>query len=250
MFLATAIALYFFYKAVPDKKSFYIVLSWIIIQGIVSATGFYTKTDALPPRFMLVILPPLILILLLFLLPKGRAFIDKFTSVNLTYLHSSRIFVELVIWWLFLNKLLPEDLTFEGKNFDILAGLTAPFIAYFGIHKKLINNKLTLFWNVICLGLLLNVVITGILSSPLPIQQFNFDQPNVGMLYFPYIFIPGVVVQLVFFSHLVEISRLWKWGKNIKTRNWSFPFFVAFKINTILISAYLYQNQEEDKLNE
>ncbi|MFB0907220.1 MAG: hypothetical protein QMB03_02880, partial [Spirosomataceae bacterium] len=124
--------------------------------------------------------------------------------------HTSRLFVELVIGWLFLSKLVPEDLTFEGNNFDILAGLTAPFIAYFGIHKKLISNKLILIWNAICLGLLLNVVITGMLSSPLPFQQFNFEQPNVGMLYFPYVFIPGVVVPVVLLSHLVEIRRLWK----------------------------------------
>jgi cytochrome c biogenesis factor len=70
--------------------------------------------------------------------------------------------------------------------------------------------KIILAWNLICLGLLLNVVITGVLSSPLPFQQFNFDKPNIGMPYFPYVFIPGVVVQLVFFSHLTEIRRLWK----------------------------------------
>ncbi|MDP5120130.1 MAG: hypothetical protein NWQ46_00935 [Spirosomaceae bacterium] len=208
MLLATAIALYFFYEAVSNKKVTYAVITWIVIQGIIASTGFYTKTDTIPPRFVLVLLPPIVTIILLFSLPKGRTFINNLHSKNLTYLHTSRIFVELVIWWLFLSKLAPEDITFEGNNFDILAGLTAPFIAYFGIHKKLISNKLILIWNVICLGLLLNVVITGVLSSPLPFQQFNFAQPNVGMLYFPYVFIPGVVVQLVLFSHLVEIRRL------------------------------------------
>lgn len=208
MLLATAIALYFFYEAVSNKKVTYVVITWIVIQGIIASTGFYTKTDTIPPRFVLVLLPPIVTIILLFSLPKGRTFINNLDRKNLTYLHTSRIFVELVIWWLFLSKLVPEDITFEGNNFDILAGLTAPFIAYFGIHKKLISNKLILIWNVICLGLLLNVVITGVLSSPLPFQQFNFDQPNVGMLYFPYVFIPGVVVQLVLFSHLVEIRRL------------------------------------------
>jgi hypothetical protein len=208
--LATAIALYFFHKSVPDKKVIYVAIAWIVIQGIITSTGFYTKTNSIPPRFILVLLPPIVTIILLFSLPKGRTFINNFDSKNLTYLHTYRIFVELVIWWLFLSKLVPEDITFEGNNFDILAGLTAPFIAYFGIHKKLISNKLILIWNAICLGLLLNVVITGMLSSPLPFQQFNFEQPNVGMLYFPYVFIPGVVVPVVLLSHLVEIRRLWK----------------------------------------
>lgn len=208
MFLATAIALYFFSKAIPNRKALYVVIAWVIVQGAISSTGFYTKTDVIPPRFILAIVPAFFTIILLFSHPKGRAFITKINSEDLTYLHTSRIFVELVLWWLFLSKYVPEDLTFEGRNFDILAGLTAPFVTYFGIHKKLINNKLILLWNIVCLGLLLNVVIMGVLSAPLPFQQLNFDQPNVGLLYFPYIFIPSVVVQLVLFSHLVEIRRL------------------------------------------
>ena len=209
MLFATAIALYFFYKSTPNKQAFYIILAWTIVQGIVASTEFYTKTDTVPPRFILALLPAIITIFLLFSLPKGRTFLDSLDSKNLTYLHTSRVFVELVLWWLFLSKFVPEDVTFEGKNIDMLAGLTAPFVAYYGIHKKLMGNKLILAWNITCLGLLLNVVITGVLSSPLPFQQFNFDQPNVGMLYFPYVFIPTVVVQLVFLSHLTEIRRLW-----------------------------------------
>lgn len=210
MILATAVALFFFYKAVHNKKAFYFVLAWVVIQGIISATGFYTNTDTIPPRFALALLPPVITMIVIFSSVKGRKFISKLDSANLTYLHTSRVFVELVIWWLCLNKLTPESITFEGNNFDILAGITAPFIAYFGVRKNLITSKLILLWNIVCLGLLLNVVITGVLSSPLPFQQFNFDQPNIGMLYFPYVFIPGVVVPLVLFSHLVEIRRLWK----------------------------------------
>lgn len=210
MFFATAIALYFFFNSTQNKLPFYIIIGWLLVQSVISCSGFYTKTDAMPPRFVLAIIPPFFTILLLFILPKGRAFIDALDAKNLTYLHSSRTFVELVLWGLFVHKLVPEDLTFEGRNFDILAGLTAPIIGYLGIHKKLINQKLILAWNVICLGLLLNVVGMGILSAPLPFQQMNFEQPNVGLLYFPFVLIPSVVVQLVLFSHLAIIRRLLK----------------------------------------
>jgi hypothetical protein len=63
-------------------------------------------------------------------------------------------------------------------------------------------------WNFICLGLLLNIVINAILAAPFPFQQFAFDQPNRGVLYFPFIWLPGFIVPAVLLSHLVNIRQL------------------------------------------
>jgi len=101
-------------------------------------------------------------------------------------------------------------MTFEGRNFDILAGLSTPFIAYFGFTKKTIGRKFLLAWNIICLLLLLNIVVNAILSAPFVFQQFAFDQPNIAILYFPFVWLPGFIVPVVLFSHLVLIRRLSK----------------------------------------
>jgi hypothetical protein len=45
----------------------------------------------------------------------------------LTLLHIIRIPVELGLYWLFIYKAIPQLMTFEGRNFDILVGLTVPF---------------------------------------------------------------------------------------------------------------------------
>lgn len=101
-------------------------------------------------------------------------------------------------------------MTFEGSNFDMLSGLSAPVIYYFGYIKKNLNKRIILIWNVICLGLLINIVITAILSSPFPFQQFAFDQPNIAVLYFPFIWLPCCIVPLVLLSHLAAIRQLLK----------------------------------------
>lgn len=126
----------------------------------------------------------------------------------LTLLHVVRIPVELVLYSLFIYKQVPELMTFEGRNFDILAGLSAPFIYYFGFIKKKINQKVILLWNIACLGLLFNIVVNAVLSTPVPFQQFAFDQPNAAILYFPFVWLPGCIVPLVLFSHLVVIKRI------------------------------------------
>ena len=49
------------------------------------------------------------------------------------------------------------------------------------------------------LGLLANIVIIAVLSFPSPIQQFGFEQPNIGLAYFPFIWLPAIIVPIVLF---------------------------------------------------
>ena len=99
-------------------------------------------------------------------------------------------------------------MTFEGRNLDIISGLTAPLIYYIVFVKKWAGNTLLLVWNIICLCLLLNIVATAVLSAPFPFQQLGFDQPNIAILYFPFVWLPCCIVPIVFFSHLVSIRYL------------------------------------------
>jgi hypothetical protein len=55
---------------------------------------------------------------------------------------------------------------------------------------------------------LFNIVLTAILSAPLPIQQLAFEQPNIAVMYFPFVYLPGFIVPIVLFSHLVSLKKL------------------------------------------
>ena len=123
-------------------------------------------------------------------------------------MHIVRVPVELILYWLFLNKVVPQLMTFEGRNFDIAAGLTAPLVYYFGFIKKSLSKKIIIAWNFICLALLLNIVVNAVLAAPTFFQQFAFDQPNIAILYFPFNLLPAVVVPLVLLSHLAAIRQL------------------------------------------
>lgn len=198
-----------FYRASNYSKITLLIISlWLIIQSFIGLSGFYTVTNSIPPRFFLLVLPPLLLILALFLNPAGRSYIDKLDIRTLTILHIVRVPVEIVLYWLFLHKAVPQLMTFDGRNFDIFSGLTAPVIYYFGFIKKGIGRRFMLVWNIICLGLLINIVVNAILSAPFPFQKFAFDQPNIAVLYFPFNWLPCCVVPLVLLSHLVAIRQL------------------------------------------
>jgi hypothetical protein len=66
-----------------------------------------------------------------------------------------------------------------------------------------------LLWNLVCLGLLLNIILNAVLSAPVPFQKFAFDQPNIAVLYFPFVWLPSCVVPLVLLSHLAAIRKLY-----------------------------------------
>jgi hypothetical protein len=186
------------------------------MQAIIASTGFYTVTNTIPPRLMLAILPPLLLIILLFTTYTGRHFIEKLDMKMMTILHIVRIPVEFVLLWLFVNRTIPGIMTFEGRNFDILSGITAPVIWYFGFVKNRLSKKILLAWNICCLVLLLNIVLTAILSMPYTFQQFAFDQPNIALFYFPFTWLPCFIVPVVLFSHLVAIRGLITVGRTKK----------------------------------
>jgi hypothetical protein len=191
----------------------FIALSlWLVIQAFITLKGVYhTNTQSFPPKIVLLgVLPMLILLLLLFVTSKGKLWMDTLPLKNLTYLHTIRIPVEIVLFWLFQHKYIPELMTFEGRNFDILAGITAPIIAYFGFTPLKTSKKVLLVWNFICLGLLMNIVINALFSTPTPFQQFAFDQPNIAILYFPISWLPTFIVPIVLFAHVVSIRQLIK----------------------------------------
>ena len=181
---------------------------WLAVLGLLAYNHFFQQLTAKPPRFLLTIGPPLLLLVVVLVSAKGRAWMHKLPLSVLTLTHTVRVPVELALYGLYVHQQIPQLMTFEGRNYDILAGLTAPIIAYFVFRRNQLSTRWLLIWNFLALGLVLNIVIQAVLAAPLPFQQLAFDQPNVGILKTPYVWLPGFIVPVVLFSHVVAIYRL------------------------------------------
>lgn len=180
----------------------------MLMVGVLGLTGFYQKTGTFPPRFTLLLPPGILFVLMLFTIKKSKKFIDNLSLKYLTLVHVVRIPVEITLYSIFLSRLIPDLMTFEGYNYDILSAFTAPIIYYFVFVKKTVGRKSLLIWNFVCLGLLINILAIAALSAQTPFQQLAFDQPNIGVTYFPFVWIPAVIVPIVLFSHLASIRQL------------------------------------------
>lgn len=207
--LTTGLAVWLFYLAARRSgRTLLVLLAWLLMQGTVGLSGFYTISNTLPPRLALLLGPPLLLVVLLFATSAGRRYLDSLRLEILTLLHIVRIPVELVLFSLFLHKAVPQLMTFEGRNLDILAGLSAPVVYYFVFQKKWLGRRGLLLWNALSLVSLLNIVVNALLSAPTPLQRFAFEQPNVAILHFPFVWLPGCVVPIVLLAHLAAIRQL------------------------------------------
>lgn len=178
-------------------KNMLIFILWQIVVGLVA---YYELFIATPPILLIAI------ILSIFI--SYRWLLRRASPIlNIRWLlaiHLIRIPVELVLYHLYLAQQIPSIMTFTGWNFDILIGLSAAIILLLSFfNKTILTHKVLFIWNIIGCLFLLFIVGLAILSSPLPIQQLGFDQPNIAVLQFPYCLLPTCIVPIVFLSHLL-----------------------------------------------
>jgi len=211
LFIATTITTIGFFHFSNNKPKILtlLIVIWSALQAALAYKGFYQNIEAIPPRFGLILIPTTLLIIYS-LLPKQRNYIleRRNTKVS-TFLHVIRLPMEIVLLQLFIHKMIPELMTFEGRNFDIIMGITAPIIGFLYL-KKWLSKKGLLVWNIIGLCLILFILLNGLLSAELPFQQFGFEQPNKALAYFPFVLLPATVVPIVIWTHLTDIIKLIK----------------------------------------
>ncbi|WP_036153161.1 hypothetical protein [Maribacter forsetii] len=199
----TLLTLFLFYIGTgKNLRAVLIFFAWQVVIGLLS---FFEVFKEKPLLFPLAIIATTLLSILVFKIIS----IKELNTRYLIGIHIVRIPVELCLYQLFIKGQIPEIMTFTGWNFDILIGLSALVILiYQFVKKKNLARQYFLFWNVIGLLFLSVIVIIAILSSPLPIQQFAFEQPNIALLEFPYSFLPTCIVPIVFISHFLLIKHL------------------------------------------
>jgi hypothetical protein len=207
------LVLYLFYRASGHSRGFLLLAFAVItVQGLLSRSGFYAVPGK-PLRFALLLMPPVVGGLIYSYTPKGRRFFSRLDIPLLTLLQSIRLFVEPVLYWLALDHLVPRVMTFEGKNFDILTGLTMPVIYYFGFVRKTLPTWLLILWNWVGIGLLAVVVSLGVSSALNAGQTLASSNAGEGLSsfaiqHFPWALLPGFLVPTAFFAHVGSIRLL------------------------------------------
>src|SRR5262249_59498184 len=104
-----------------------------------------------------------------------RHFLAVTPPERLVYLQSFRILMEIILWALSMQGRAPKLMTFEGRNVDILIGLTAIPIGWMVVERRAWPAWVGSAWNVAGVIISPNVVLHR--HPPLPPPFPPLPQP-------------------------------------------------------------------------
>jgi hypothetical protein len=198
---------------IPKWKCAVPLTCWLGLQALLAKAGFFLDFQALPPHLGLILLPNIALLFFAGLgLRSSPAFAARLASIPAAILigyQSFRLVMETILYALVANHQLPPLMSFEGSNFDVLVGLTAPVMAtllYWSKDPR--TYQVAIVWNFVSFGILTNTVFHAILAAPTPFQAYFTNPPNTLIGEFPWIWLPGFVVPCALVGHILSIRQL------------------------------------------
>ena len=194
------------------RRAVILLTAWIALLGGLSVSGFFTDFSRLPPRPALAVLLPLPVVLAVSFSKTGKQLLRNAPPHWLIYLQSFRIVVEIILWLSVIWGLLPVQMSFGGSNFDLVSGLLALPVGYYCYVKKTWPSVIVLFYNIMGLLLLLNVILVTTFSMPVPFRLFHHEPDSALVAQFPFIFLPGFLVPLAYSMHIFSI-RQWSMAR-------------------------------------
>ena len=195
------------FKRLRKPVAIFLGLYALYFSGIsvLAANGFFTEAT-MPPRFLVVFLP-LLSMVVLFCRAKMNGplrFLSAVPPSLLIGVQVYRLLIELVFLQFANEKIIPEELSFHGRNLDLVIGVLALPVAFLFHKKHRVARKAGLLFNVLGLLSLVNIFSIAIPSLPSPFRVYD-------TLYLPTYF-PGILIvflaSFAIFLHLLSVRQL------------------------------------------
>ena len=180
-------------------------VAWIALTGMAAARGLL-HFDA-PPTMLIAILLSIALAIGLALSPLGRRIAIGLPVVALVSYQGFRVVVELLMHRAYTEGLMPVQMSYSGRNFDIITGVTALALgAWLATGRS--SRGLLVTWNTLGVLLLANILGVALLSAPTPMRRFMNEPANVWITNAPWVWLPTVMVFAAVFGHVAVYRRL------------------------------------------
>jgi hypothetical protein len=200
-------------KAIASRVALSIGL-WLALMAGLAVAGVFQAFEAKPPRLVLAVT---VTVIAQVIVARSALFSRLLNATPLAWpiaLQSMRVVIELGLWTLHREGRLPVHLTFEGNNFDILVGLTAPFVGW-GVARGVIGKRGAIVWNLASIGFLITIVFMAVTSIPGPLHLPWPGIANTVIAEFPMIWLPTFVVPVAIFGHAASLRQLLRATPNI-----------------------------------
>jgi hypothetical protein len=181
--------------------------AWMALGAAAAVSGLLSRFDIAPPPMLVMIAAVFAAAFAVGCSPLGRILARQTSLATLVGLQSFRFPLELVMHHAGDRAIMPVQLSFSGYNFDIVTGLGAILLFILIKSRSTIPNAAVWIWNIWGMFCLLAIAIIAVATSPVA-RAFGDEAKNLNtwVLFFPYVWLPVVLVTIAVSGHIV-ISR-------------------------------------------
>jgi hypothetical protein len=180
--------------------------TWLAVTWFAAASGVLRLWDTMPPPFLILLIGILGVTFALGGTTHGGRLARGLPLWVLVGIQGFRLPLELAMHLMYQRGIMPVQMSYSGRNFDIVTGITALVVAAL-LYTGRAGRGLVFAWNVLGLLLVVNVATVGVLSTP-AFRLFGDDRLNTWITYPPFIWLPAVMVVMALSGHLVVFRAL------------------------------------------
>jgi hypothetical protein len=180
--------------------------AWLALTLWVAASGVLRQFERRPPPMLILFVAIVALGVWLAFSRVGDLVVHHASWVALVGLQAFRFPLELLMHRAYVEGVMPVQMSYSGRNFDILTGVTAIALAL-ALANATVPRWIVAAWNVLGTLLLVNVVVVAIASMPM-FHRFGPDRLNIWVADPPFVWLPSVLVLTALTGHLLIFRKL------------------------------------------
>jgi hypothetical protein len=198
-------------QAFPDRSWLAIGIFaaiWLVIPATLAASGRLDRYAPMPAPALALVLVITLITIGVALSVKGAYIMHTVPLALLVGMQAVRIPVEWLLHRLYLEGVVPVQMTWSGRNLDVVSGITALLLGWWLSRGRAVPGWVVLAWNLLAMGLLINIVAIAVMSTPTAFRQFAEGPANTLPSAFPFVWLPSFLVQLALIGHLLVFRKL------------------------------------------
>jgi hypothetical protein len=184
-----------------------VLVIWMTLTAVLAARGLLAQFARRPPPLVVLMAAAFVLAVGLGLSRPGARLARGLPLAALVGVHSFRLPLELLMHRAAREGVMPLQMSFGGRNFDIFSGATAIVVAWLLARGS--PRWIALAWNLLAVALLAAIAVIAVISTPM-VHAFGSEPErlNTWIAYFPFVWLPTVLLVGAVFGHVVLTRRL------------------------------------------
>jgi hypothetical protein len=184
---------------------------WLAVTAGAALSGVLGRFELRPPPFAMFVVV-MVALASFFGFSRAGEVLSTLPLAWLVGLQSFRLPLELVMHQAAVEGVMPVQMSYTGRNFDIVTGATAAILGLALVFVP-VPRWVVAAWNALGIALLANVVAVALLSTPM-IHAFGTDprQLNTFVAFFPFVWLPAALVSTALAGHIIVARALRRSG--------------------------------------